>query len=67
MTFARMSLAFAVQMKGLGFLLCKPMYSLIADISSGTLRNTPLRRRSVVMSRKNRSTMLSQDAEVGVK
>jgi hypothetical protein len=33
----------------------------------GTVLITPLRKRSVVRSRKNRSTMLSQDAEVGVK
>ena len=32
-----------------------------------TLRNTPRRRRLTVRSRKNRSTMFSHDAEVGVK
>jgi len=31
---------------------------------SGTLVNTPRRNRSVVISRKNRSTMFSDDAEV---
>jgi hypothetical protein len=35
--------------------------------SSGTLANTPGRNRSVVISRKKRSTMFSHDAEVGVK
>ncbi len=54
-------------MKGLGFMLCTAMYYLMAAVSSGTLRNTPLRKRSVVMSRKKRQTMLSQDAEVVVK
>jgi len=33
----------------------------------GDLVNTPRRNRWVVISRKKRSTMLSQDAEVGVK
>ena len=37
-----------------------------AWMSSGTLVNTPRRSRWVVMSRKNRSTILSQDAEVGM-
>jgi hypothetical protein len=39
----------------------------MALTSSDTLVNTPRRRRSVVMSRKNLSTMFSHDAEVGVK
>lgn len=39
----------------------------MAVISSGTLLNTPRRRRFSEMSRKNRSTIFSHDAEVGVK
>src|SRR5882762_4913540 len=39
----------------------------MALTSSDTLVNTPRSRRSVVMSRKNLSTMFSHDAEVGVK
>ena len=34
--------------------------------NAGTLMNTPRRRRFSEMSRKKRSTMFSQDAEVGV-
>ena len=43
------------------------MYSSMAVTNSGTLVNTPRRKRSTVMSRKNRSTMFSHEAEVGVK
>lgn len=39
----------------------------MAALSSGTLVKTPRRSRSVVMSRKNRSTLFNQEAEVGVK
>ena len=65
-TFARMSDAFFVQMKGFGLSLWYRMYSSIASMTSGTLRKTPRRRRLAVRSRKKRSTMLSQDALVGV-
>jgi hypothetical protein len=40
---------------------------LMAATSSGTRVKTPRRSRSVVMSRKNLSTIFSHDAEVGVK
>jgi hypothetical protein len=40
---------------------------LIAASNSDTRVNTLRRSRSVVMSRKKRSTMFSHDAEVGVK
>ena len=66
-TLARMSDALAVQMNGFGSALCVAMYSLMAASDSGTLLNTRLRIRLSVMSRKNRSTMLSHDALVGVK
>jgi branched-chain amino acid transport system permease protein len=67
MRFCRMSRAHLVQMNGLGLVLWWAMYSPIAVSSSTTLVNTPRRIRSVVMSRKNLSTLFSQDAEVGVK
>ena len=67
LTFSRMSEAFAVQMKGLGFWLCLSMYLPIAMISSSTSRKTPRRRRFCVRSRKKRSTMFSQELLVGVK
>ena len=66
-TLARMSLAFAVQINGFGLALCAAMYSLMADSNSDTLVNTPRRMRLSVMSRKKRSTMLSQEELVGVK
>ena len=40
---------------------------MMAAVSSGTLLKTPRRMQSWVISAKKRSTMLSQDAEVGVK
>jgi hypothetical protein len=40
---------------------------LMAASNSGTLVNTPRRMRLSVMSRKKRSTMLSQEELVGVK
>ena len=40
---------------------------MIALLSSATLLKVPRRMRSRVISAKKRSTMLSQDAEVGVK
>jgi hypothetical protein len=40
---------------------------LTAALSAGMLLNTPRRGRPVVMSRKKRSTMFNQEAEVGVK
>jgi len=43
------------------------MYPSMASINSATLVKTPRRSRSVVMSRKKRSTMFSHEAEVGVK
>jgi hypothetical protein len=43
------------------------MYSSMATVSSGTLVKTPRRSRSVVISRKKRSTMFNQEAAVGVK
>src|SRR5450755_2640193 len=54
-------------MKGLGSRLCSAMYAWIADITASTLRKTPRRIACVVMSRKNRSTMLSHDELVGCK
>ena len=62
-----MSLAFAVQMKGLGFSLWPSMYSPMAMISCSRSWKTPRRSRFCVRSRKKRSTMLSHEAEVGVK
>ena len=67
MTFCKMSRALFVQMNGFGLLLWCATYWLIAAINSGTLVNIPRRSRFSVMSRKNRSTMFNQDAEVGVK
>jgi hypothetical protein len=67
MTFCRMSLALAVQTKGLGFWLWRVMYCSMAAVSSGTLVNTPRCKRSVERLRKKRSTMFSHEAEVGVK
>ena len=52
-------------MNGLGLALCAAMYSSMAASKSGTLLNTPGRICLSVMSRKNRSTMLSQDELVG--
>ena len=40
---------------------------MMALLRSATLVKTPRRMRLRVISAKNRSTMLSQDAEVGVK
>src|ERR1035438_4388676 len=62
-----MSVALAVQMKGLGFLLWPSMYSPMAMMSCSRSWKTPRRSRLWVRSRKKRSTMLSHDAEVGVK
>src|SRR6202008_285300 len=56
-----------VQMNGLGSALWFSRYSMIALLSSATLLKMPRRIRFRVISAKNRSTMLSQDAEVGVK
>lgn len=67
LTLARMSVAEAVQMKGLGFSLCALMYSRIPPIRSSTLEKLPRRRALSERSRKNRSTMFSHDAPVGVK
>ena len=53
----------AVQMRGLGSRLCTAMYCLMAAINSGTLQ----RNRRAVTSRKKRSTLFNQEAEVGVK
>ena len=66
-TLARMSLALAVQMNGLGSRLCSTMQLARAGDRRSTLANAPVRRRWVVMSRKNRSTMFSHDELVGVK
>ena len=66
-TLARMSDALAVQMKGLGSMLWCAMYKSMARSSSGTLVKLSRRMRLSVMSRKNRSTMFSHDALVGVK
>ena len=52
---------------GLGSALWFSRYSMIASLSSATLLKAPRRMRFRVISAKNRSTMLSQDAEVGVK
>lgn len=67
MTFWSVSSALAVETRYIGFRLCTAMYSSMAEINSGTLRKTPHSHRSVEMLRKRRSTMLSQDTEVGVK
>ncbi len=64
-TLARMSDAFAVQIKGLGLALCVAMYSLMAASRSGTLVNTPRRIRLSVMSRKNRPTISHDDLARG--
>ena len=61
------SLCLAVQINGLGLVLCTAMYSSMTASNSATLANTPRRMRLSVMSRKNRSTQLSQEALVGVK
>ena len=66
-TFCRMSRAVAVQINGFGFALWCATYCSMAVVSSGTLVNTPRRRRFSEISRKNRSTMVNRDAEVGVK
>jgi hypothetical protein len=67
MTSCRISHALLVQINGYGLMFWCPMYSSMAEISSGTLVNTPRHNRSLVISRKKRSTMFSNDAEVGVK
>ena len=46
---ARMSLALAVQMNGLGLALCTAMYSLMAASNAATLVNTPRRMRLSVI------------------
>ena len=66
-TLARICDALAVQIKGFGLTLCAAMYSLIAVSKSGTPLNKPRLIRLSVMSRKKRSTMLSQAELVGVK
>ena len=43
------------------------MYSSMAQSKFGTLVNTPQRNRLSVIPRENRATMLSHEAEVGVK
>ncbi len=63
----RMSLAFAIQISSFGLALYAAMYSLMAAPKSATLVNTPRRMRLSVMSWKKFSTMLSQEALVGVK
>src|SRR6516164_3922720 len=54
-------------MKGLGSALWFSRYSMIASLSWVTLLKASRRMRFRVISAKKRSTMLSQDAEVGVK
>jgi hypothetical protein len=54
-------------MNGLGSVLRRAAYPSMAVTSSGTLVNTPQRRRLSKMWRKKRSTMFSHDTEVGVK
>ena len=54
-------------MKGLGSSLWFSSYSMMALLSSATLLNALRRMRLRVISAKKRSTILSQDAEVGVK
>jgi hypothetical protein len=66
-TFARMSEAFAVQMNGFGSRLCLSTYCSIVLTNSDTERKTARRNWFSDKSRKKRSTMLSQDALVGVK
>ena len=66
-TLTRMSLASAVQINGLRLVFCTAMYTSMAASNSASLANTPRRMRLSVMSRKKRSTLLSQEALVGVK
>src|SRR5260370_40245145 len=66
-TFAKMSEALAVQMNGFGSRLCFSTYCSIAQTNSGTERKTARRNWFSDRSRKKRSTMLSQEALVGVK
>jgi len=66
MTFCRMSRALLVQMNGLGLMLYgrrTHRCSFQLGHAGEHAASQPL----VVMSRKNRSTMFSHDAEVGVK
>lgn len=60
MTLWKISRALFVQMNGFGLALCSAMYCSIAATNSGALVNTSRRRRSVVISRENRLTVLSQ-------
>src|SRR5215470_2437262 len=66
-TFSRISPADLVQMKGFGLALWFSRYSMMALLSSAVLLKAPRRMRFRVISAKNLSTMLSQEAEVGVK
>src|ERR1700751_1779181 len=54
-------------MKGFGSALWFSRYSEMALLSSATLLKVPPRMRFRVISAKKRSTMLCQDAEVGMK
>src|ERR1700674_3724645 len=67
LTFSKISEALAVQMNGLGSRLWFSIYWSIASINSGTALKQPCLSRFCDRSLKNRSTMLSQEALVGVK
>src|ERR1700680_1001336 len=54
-------------MNGFGSALCFSRYSMMPLLSSATLVKAPRRMRIRGISAKNRSTMLSQEAEVGMK
>ena len=61
-----MSVALAVQMKGLGDWFMIRMYASIAPISFSTLVNTPRRERRSVSSVNRRSIRFSHELDVGV-
>src|SRR6267142_879485 len=63
---ARMDLALAVHLKGLGFWFRCSIHSSIAILSSMTSLKVPRRMRWRVISAKSRSTRLSQEQDVGV-
>jgi len=62
----RISLALAVQTKGVGLVVVNEVHFERGDQVRDTVKDAP-RRRFSVRSRKKRSTMLSQEALVGVK
>lgn len=66
-TFSRIGLADLVRMKGWGSALWLSRYSMMAFLSSAMLLKAPRRIRFRVVSAKNRSIMVSREAEVGVR